>query len=187
MQYLIKFYLLIDPFLIYFFRLLKPPILGFYLGNIVLSFFCVLIGELTMVAIYRLNENYFDQLNQEMLRNHTLSIKAILFKSKEHYKAANTLANEAFGKTFFASLALFASSLWPIPFALGWLAFRFEEVTFPIWLTSWEFGYLGVFIPLYILVRLLFGKLKKHISWLQIGKEEVMEEVLSWQDLHKKE
>ncbi|KUJ96360.1 MAG: hypothetical protein PWR24_1329 [Desulfonauticus sp.] len=187
MSYLLQFYLLIDPLLIFFFRIPKIPILGFYLGNGVLSLICVLLGEITMVLIYRYNKSYFDQLNQEMLQNHTLSIKAILFKSKEHYKAANTLANEAFGKTFFASLALFASSLWPIPFALGWLSFRFNEVTFPLWPTSFELGYVGVFIPIYILIRMLLGKVKKKISWLQIGDSSLEEEeILSWQDLHKK-
>lgn len=187
MNWLFNFYLAIDPYLIFFFRLIKIPILGFYLGNFVLAFVATLIGEITMVIIYRANKSYFDSLNREMLDNHSLSIRAIMVKSKKHFKAANTLANEAFGKAFFASLALFASSLWPVPFALGWLGFRFSGIDFPLPFINFNVGYSSVFIPIYILSRMLFGKIKPYFSFFKIG-EDVKEEkeFLSWSDLHKK-
>ncbi|MCF8070079.1 MAG: hypothetical protein K9L30_15970 [Desulfobacterales bacterium] len=60
---------------------------------------------------------------------------------------------------FFSHIALFASSLWPVPFGLSWLDFRFGAVDL-ILPTIGAVGTAFSFIPAYILARVLFSKIK---------------------------
>jgi hypothetical protein len=100
-------------------------------------------------------------------------MNALKAGDKKSYKAINQLANEAYGKTFFLQVAMGAATLWPIPLALGWLQLRFSEVRFPlpldVSLLRNGVGYEFVFIPLYILVRILVANL---VGWIgQFRKE----------------
>lgn len=188
--------IILDQFLISPYRLFAEPIIGFYFGTFILCLWCTLIGELMSLGVGRMNRAYLKQLEQESIRLHNLSVKAIIHKDKESYRACNKMANEAWGKYFFATIAQGAASLLPVPFALAWMATRFQavefELAFPIPLLPETVGYPAVFLPMYILVRICFAKLK---PWLPLfhhddapklrrpGQEE--EKMITWADVDK--
>ncbi|TVM16425.1 hypothetical protein DPQ33_12465 [Oceanidesulfovibrio indonesiensis] len=155
-------YQFLDPFLVWAFRLPGDATLGFALGLVWIALVATAIGELCIAGAYFINRKHFRSMRSEMVSNHNLSIQALLAKDKDTYKACNGLANEAFGKTFFSNIALFAASLWPAFFALGWLGFRFNGVEFSLPL-------LGIvttnffFVPTYIATRILFSRVKKRL------------------------
>ena len=153
----------VDQFLIAPYRWLKNPMAGWWLGTWILALWSTLLGRLTMALVMRMNLSHVKEGLAETGLRHTQSMNALKAGDKKSYKAINKLANEAYGKTFFLQVAMAAASLWPIPLALGWLQLRFSEVRFPlpldIPLMSNGVGYAFVFIPLYILVRILAAKL----------------------------
>ncbi len=183
-------YLFLDPFLIWAFRLPVHSYVGFAFGLVWLALLATVIGELCMAGIYFLNRKYLAAQSQDMVRNFNLSLKALAHKDKESYKACNDLANEAFGKNFFTGITLFASSIWPAFFALGWLDYRFANLEFPLPL----FGVVSsafFFIPTYIIVRIVFAKLKPKLPVFSIISRKVKtdrdsgEKMMTYMDLIK--
>ncbi len=164
MNHIDSLYIHLDPFFIFMFRLPGNAYVGFALGLIWLAFLVTLLGELTMAGVYLLNKKYFLAHKREMVSHLNLSLKALAAKDKQSYSACNTIANEAFGKNFFSGIALFASSLWPVPFALGWLEFRFGNVDFSLPLIG-VVGTAFLFIPVYIGMRIVFSKVKKYLPF----------------------
>ncbi|MEF9438504.1 MAG: hypothetical protein L0922_07150, partial [Candidatus Mariimomonas ferrooxydans] len=61
-------------------------------------------------------------------------------------------------KVFFSRAALFGISLWPVPFALGWMATRFSGIGIKVPFSSYLADYLPIFLSLYIISRILFHK-----------------------------
>ncbi len=194
MKILYAVYAWMDPLLIFFYRLPENPVAGFFLGTFFLCLLCVIIGEITIITMYRLNRKYYRKLKQETVRMHNLSIKAILAKDKDSYRACNRQANEAFGRYFFAQLGLGASGLWALPFALGWMSQRFHEVSLDLFFTlpgiGKTMGYIPIFILSYILVRILFGKLKPWLPWVyrfdfRRETDNEGEKMVSWTDVER--
>jgi len=195
MEIAITLYNAVDAFLISFYRLIDIPILGYYLGTAILGLICVLIGQMTYCWAYRHNHRFFNTDNREMVRMHNLSIKALGAKNKNAYKNCNKQANDAFGKYFFAQVAIGISSLWPVPFALGWMQARFAEVDFTLPVSIPGFGssvgFMFTFLPIYILVYMLFGKMKHHLpyfssfdNWRKKNQTDT-EEMMSFTDLSR--
>jgi hypothetical protein len=153
-----------DLILISPYRWSGNPVLGFFLGTLVLSLWCVLIGKVTGVVVWSINRAHMESLERQTVTMHNLSLKAILFKDKASYTACNKEANEAFGRYFFAQLAAGAATLWPVPFALAWMETRFNEVTFPLpyplSVITAAVGYPAVLLLCYALHRMLW----KHLS-----------------------
>lgn len=153
-----------DTFFIFFYRVFSTPIFGYLFGTFCLSIFCVLFGQITQNLLWRWNHQWIRRDNREMVRMHNLSLKALSFKDKAAYKACNKEANDAFGKFFFAQMAMGMSSLWPVPFALAWMDTRFTTVDFflpgigPV-------GYMASFVPIFILANIIFSKVKKRIPF----------------------
>ena len=180
---------LLDTLCIAPFRLFPNSTAGFYAGTTLLCLLCVMVGEYTMALAYLGNRKHFDGQSADMVRMHNLSIRAIRAKDKASYTASNKLANDFFGKAFFAQAALFATSLWPVPFALGWMSTRFSGVDIPLPLTPWGVGFTAVFIPVYILLRLGFSRVKPRLPLLGRAARQMREaaqgneQVLSWADL----
>ena len=181
---------LFDAICIAPYRLVANPVAGFYLGTLVLALASLVLGRLTYDLTWLFNRGHYTKEEAEMVRMHNLSVAAIEARNKEAYKAANTEANEAFGKSFFAGAALFSVSIWPLPFALAWLDGRFSGVDIPF-LPGHTVRYNAVFLGIYILLRLgmwplwqrlpLFGRVEKHRrdtaarrarlrSWTEIGQ-----------------
>lgn len=190
MELLAQLYLVIDGILIAPFRLFDAPLAGFVFGIAVLAFLSILLGEYTMAGAYLFNRRHFKEQTEEMVRMHNLSIEAIRSKDKESYRATNKWANEHFGKAFFARMALFACSMWPVPFALGWLDTRFAGMgIMELPFTSWQPGYAFFYIGLYIALRVAFAKLAKpRIPFfnrvVEMMQHETDEEVKSWGELN---
>jgi hypothetical protein len=184
-------FLFFDSILIWFYRLPEIPVLGFFLGTTVLAGLSVLVGEATRTLVYLLNRDYYEGLQDSMVSMHNSSIKAIGMKDKTNYKLCNRQANEYFGRVFFSQAALFSCSLWALPFALAWMHSRFSEIEFPFPGTELSVGFAFVFIPLFVLVRILFGKIRPRLPFfrrLDRAMKEAAnsgEQPMSWGDLGK--
>jgi hypothetical protein len=155
-----------DACLIFFFRLAANPMLGYLIGIAFLGLMCAVIGDLTVALAYRVNGVFLKRDTQELVSMQNKSLLALKARDKESYRACNEVANDSFGKVFFSQLALGASSLWPAAFALQWLDGRFGDVAFllPVALGDrTSVGYAFTFIPMYILMRILFGQLRTRL------------------------
>ncbi|MBG0774825.1 MAG: hypothetical protein H0S85_00130 [Desulfovibrionaceae bacterium] len=188
MDILSSLYIALDTALIAPYRLTGSSVAGFWLGTAVLDVWCVLLGELTMAGVYLWNWRHYDSQNRAMVRMHNISVRAIAMGDKTAYKAGNKLANEEFGKCFFAQMALFATSLWPMPFALGWLATRFSGVDIHL-AGSFDVGYAFVCIGLYIPLRIAFSRVKTRLSLFRRVAEKMEcaadagKDMVSWSDI----
>jgi hypothetical protein len=194
MELLDKIYIYLDALLIAPYRISEIPIVGFYVGTFVLCMWCVLLGELTFRLAALANRAHMNKLRGQAVRMHNLSIKAIAVKDKENYRSCNTEANEAFGKYFFNMITQGAAILWPVPFALAWMGTRFSQVTFelpfPLPIIGETLGFAAVPINMYILCRILWGKVKPHLYFFNksptVGLDEGEEEMIGWEELGKK-
>jgi len=154
----------LDALLIAPFRWPSGAYAGMWLGSVFLSFYCLLLGEITATVLYLLHHRYYAIDDSGMLHFHRISIDALQAGNKEAYLAANTLAREHFGKSFFAGAALGVASLWPLPFALGWMALRFEGIVlYNIPGFGYGAGYVFVLLTVYIALRLCFSRVKKFL------------------------
>ncbi len=158
-----SFFLTVDSFLIWFFRTSDVPILGYYIGTAVVCLICVVLGRLTLILGSRINEQFLSRDHKEMVRMHNLSLYALLSKDKGSYRSCNKEANDAFGKVFFSQVGLGASSLWPVPFALAWMQFRFGMVDFPLPVAlpglGESVGFMFTFFPIFVLTYLQYARL----------------------------
>jgi hypothetical protein len=183
-------YPLIDSLLIAPYRIGLPSIAAFWFGTAVMALWCTVAGELSMSLIYIWNREYYTDLNRKMTRMHNISVEAVRHKEKSTFKSANKWANEYFGKVFFSHAALFAVSLWPVPFAMGWLQSRFSGIDlYAIPHTEISLGYAFVFILSYIIVRYGFSKVRsyipvlKKIDQLRAEDAEKAGKMTSWNEL----
>lgn len=195
MEFLDKIYIYLDAVLIAPYRITEIPIVGFYIGTFVLCMWCIVVGEITFRTAARANRNHLNKIRSQAVKMHNLSIKAIAVKDKESYRSCNSEANDAFSKYFFNMITQGAALLWPVPFALAWMGTRFSEVSFELPFSlpiiGDTLGFAVVPVNMYILCRIIWGKVKPHISFLSTGPksglEEGEEEMISWEDLGKQQ
>lgn len=161
------FFRLLDPYLIWFYRLTGWAWVDFFLGTLVLAFIALIIGEFSIALIFLATRKHIDRSAQEALKYQNMSVDALAHGDKPAYTAANKLANDAFGKTFFQQIALSAAFLWPIPFALAWMQYRFLEVDFPVPGTGFSVNYVAVFLPLYVIAYFLFKRVKYRLPFFR--------------------
>jgi hypothetical protein len=155
----------LDPYLIWFYRLTGYAPADFVIGTLILATITLLIGEFTISLAFLAIRKRIDQTTSEAARYQDLSLEALRAGDKLAYKAANKLANDAFGHSFFMQIALSAAFLWPIFFALAWMAYRFADLEFPLPWSDYSLGYMGVFILLYIPVYILFKRVKHKLPY----------------------
>ncbi|MBQ9406610.1 MAG: hypothetical protein IJU37_07745 [Desulfovibrio sp.] len=153
----------LDALLIAPFRLPDSPYAGIWLGASFLAFLCLLVGELTSAMLFFVQHRRFSRMQDDMVRYHNLSVDALHAGNKEAYLAANTLAHETFGNGFFAQAASGLASLWPLPFALAWMAQRFEGITLYVLPGGYGLGYVFVLLSAYIVERVAFGRIKHRL------------------------
>jgi hypothetical protein len=163
---------LIDPFLISFFRLTDSPMVGFLTGTFCLCMLCVVLGELTISAAIRLNRSHLQTLKKEVSQKEALSMQAYAAEDRVSYKALNKEANDAWGRYFFTMAAYSGGILWPVPFALGWMQTRFAGVEFElVWpinlLIEDSVSYPFIFIPMYVLARIVFKYLRPRLPYFR--------------------
>ena len=160
-------YLYLDPYLIWFYRLSGSAEVNFLLGTLALAVLSLLVGESTSSLASLIVRRQFEQVAGEAKRYQDLSMEALKAGNRPAYEAANKVANEAFGKSFFMQMALSATFFWPIFFALGWMQYRFLEMAFPLPFIGFSIGYIGVFILLYIPAYILFKRVKHKLPRLR--------------------
>ncbi|MFZ0132040.1 MAG: hypothetical protein WAK95_05810 [Desulfobacterales bacterium] len=163
---------LFDPVLIEFFRLTGYTLLDFFIGVFCLCMICVVLGELTISAAIRLNRHHLKALKHEVSQKEKLSMRAYADDDRVSYKALNKAANDAWGRYFFTMAAYSAGILWPVPFALAWMQTRFQgvefDLMFPLNLVLGNtVGYPFIFIPLYILARIVFKYLRPKLPYFR--------------------
>jgi hypothetical protein len=160
-----SFFLALDPYLIWFYRLPGNAYVGFVLGTLVLVLLCLAIGEITFWLTTRLMGKHLDQVAGEALRYQDISIAAAKAGDKRSFKAANKVANDAFGKSFFHVCAISMARLWPAPFALAWMQYRFLDVGFPIPGTPWSLGFIGMFVIIYVATYFLLKQARRCLTF----------------------
>ncbi len=157
-----EIYTLLDSFLIAPFRLPSSAVFGLWLGCAILAFYCTLLAEGIYLLFMTVHKKYYHGLSDDTMHYHKLSMKALHSGNKEAYLAANKLAHDKFGKSFFAKASVSMAAVAPVPFALNWLSLRFEGIdvhTIPF--TEKSVGYVFVFLILYIVERIAFSKFRK--------------------------
>lgn len=164
-------YLYLDPYLIWFYRLSGSAELNFLLGTLALAVLSLLVGEFTSFLASFIVRRHFEQVTGEAKRYQDLSMEALKAGDRPSYEAANKLANEAFGKSFYSQVALSATFVWPIFFALGWMQHRFLDVVFPLPLIGFSLGYIGVFLILYITAYFVLKPVKRRMPYYRRIKE----------------
>jgi len=162
----------VDGLLIAFYRITGCSLADYFIGTMILSFICVVIGELSVSLAIRFNKHYLDSLSREMQEKEMLAIQAYGAGDKDGYKSLNKEATDVWGKHFFTMVAYSAGILWPIPFALGWMQTRFAgvefDLAFPLSLIFGKsVGYIFTFIPIYILCRILFKYMRPYIPYFR--------------------
>jgi hypothetical protein len=162
----------VDSFLITFYRITGYSLIDYFIGTAILSFLCIIIGELSVSLAIRFNKRYLDAMSRKMSEKETLALEAYRSGNQAGYKALNKEATDAWGKHFFTMVAYSAGILWPIPFALGWMQTRFSEVqfdlAFPLSLIFGKStGYIFTFIPIYILCRILFKYMRPYLPYFR--------------------
>jgi hypothetical protein len=167
---------IVDAVLIAPYRWPADPVWGWWLGTFVLACWAVLIGELTLALVFRINRRHVDAANKEMQDRNRQAMNALKAGEKRIYKGLNDLANEAFGKAFFLQVAMGASSLWPAFLAAGWLERRFGEVPILLPGSMGDVTYEAGFIAIYLMTRIGWVQLKKRTG---LGKRSR----LLWQNL----
>ena len=181
-------YAFFDSIFGFMFLLPGNPLAGFVIGLFWAALLAAMVGELTMFGAYWINRGHFRKLGSDMVSQHNLSIRALQVQDKASYKACNSEANEAFGKTFFAGIALFASSLWPAFLVMAWLASRFKGFSLPLPLVGKEVGATFFFVPVYIITRIIFHRLKPVLPLFRtlqrkVKENEAGEELMTFADL----
>jgi len=161
------FYMVIDPCLIFFYRITGYGFVDFLIGTFALAFIALILGELTISWAFLLSRKYIEKITSEVTRYQNLSEGALAVGDQKAYAASNKLANDAFGRTFFMQIALSAAFLWPIFFALDWMGHRFSGVEFRIVFTDYSVGYICVFIALYAAAYILFKRVKYKLPYFR--------------------
>ena len=157
----------LDPVLIILYRLTGYPLADYYLGTFLLALLTVLVGEITISLVFRINKAHLDKLNARVEKMKHLSSEALALGDQEGYKACNKEGNDAFGQVFFNKFGLSAASLWPIFFALAWMQERFAEIGLPLPWIGWEINYFFFFLLCYILARIFFGRIKRKLPYFK--------------------
>jgi hypothetical protein len=164
MQPLFQF---LDQYLIVLYRLTGHVGVDFVIGTLVLAFICLVLGELTIFLVFLFIRKHIDAKTTEAEKYQNLSMDALKAGNKEAYLAANKLAKDAFGHSFFQQAALSAAFLWPVCFALGWMQERFLDMEFPLPFVGVSLGYIGVFIIIYVAAYFLFKGVKKRLPFFR--------------------
>ncbi len=152
----------LDAFLMAPFRWPQSATLGLWLGCAFLAIYSTCLGEGIRFLLMKAHKHYYKGLQDNTMHYHKLSMQALHSGKKDAYLAANTLAHDSFGKSFFAGASVGMAMLLPVPFCLSWLALRFEGIavhTIPF--SEKTVGYVFIFLILYIFSRIIFSKCKK--------------------------
>jgi hypothetical protein len=157
----------LDPYLLPFYQLTGIPALDGAIGTFVLALMVAVIGEFTISLVFLANRKHLDKLNRQLKTCSDLSQEALRRGDMQSYKALNKQANDAYGHVFFNKFGLSAAALWPAFFALDWMQPHFMEAGVPVPGYPSGANYVLVFLCGYILARIVFGRLKRHLPYFR--------------------
>lgn len=157
----------LDPYILPFYQLTGLPSLDGIIGTFALSLMVVVIGEFTISLVFLVNRGHLDKLNRKLKDFSDLSQKALQAGDQISYKALNRQANDAYGHVFFNQFGLSAAALWPAFFALDWMQSHFMETGVAVPVYPFRANYVLVFLCCYILARIVFGRLKRHLPYFR--------------------
>jgi len=160
-------FLFLDPYLIWFYRITGYARLDFLLGTFTLALMAVIIGEFNIALAYLAARRRIARVTDEAVKYQNLSLQALTAGDKGAYRAANRLANDAFGHSFFMQIALSAAFLWPAGFFLAWMSHRFADLEFPLPFIPYSLGHIGVFLILFIAAYFVFKPVKNRIPYFR--------------------
>jgi len=165
---------LIDPILIFPYRMFDNPMAGWWAGTFCLALWAVIIGEATLAAAHRVNRAAVSANLDDTLYYHEQSMKAKQAGDEQAYKGINKLANEAYGKSFFLLMAMGMAALWPAFFAAAWLDRRFGDLQFslPAWAGGFDLNFIAPFIVIYVLLRVIWGRIKKQFKHPSVNRSD---------------
>jgi hypothetical protein len=166
-------FLFLDPYLIWFYRITGHAWLDFLLGTFALALMAVIIGEFNISLAYLAARRRIARVTDEAIKYQNLSLQALSAGDKGAYRAANRLANDAFGHSFFMQIALSAAFLWPAGFFLAWMSHRFADLSFPLPFIPYSLGHIGVFLILFIAAYFVFKPVKNRIPYFRRIKERL--------------
>lgn len=177
-------FLFLDPYLIWFYRITGHARIDFIIGTFTLALMAVIVGELNIALAYLAARRRIERVTDEAVRYQNLSFDALTAGDKAAYRAANRLANDAFGHSFFMQIALSAAFLWPAGFVLAWMSQRFWDLEFPLPFIPYALGYIGVFLILFIAAYFVFKPLKSRIPYFRRIKAILNASSLNARKLH---
>jgi hypothetical protein len=157
----------LDVFLVNMYSVNGSPVLDYFTGTLLLALITVLIGDFTTSLVYRANKSHFTFLNSRLAELHDISMMALKLKDRSNYHAVNREANDTFGLFFFGMAGLSAAYLWPAFFAVAWMQTRFADIAFPLFMTGWNANYTFTFLVSYLLMRLLFSRLRPYLPYFK--------------------
>ncbi len=184
-----QLFLSADSFFIWFYRLTGYALIDFFIGTFSLAFIAVVIGEFSISFAFLWTRRSVEQVQDQMVNYQNLSIDALAAKDKESYSAANKLANDAFGKTFFMQIGLSSARVWPAFLAIAWMNTRFYDVDFEVPLIGRTVGFIPIFILLYVGAYYAFKPIRNRIPYFKRvnkildGYKEKTREMKSLSDL----
>jgi len=159
----------IDPVLIQPFRWFDNPTLSWWLGTFIAALWAAAVGEVTMAFVNRVNRSAVKDSMDEMNMYRDRSMNALKSGDKKAYKQINRLANEAYGKTFFLTLAMGMASIWPVFLAAAWFQERFGGIRFPIPYLENGLNFVPFLLVCYIPARIVVGKVKRALGQVIAG------------------
>ncbi len=162
-----QLFLSVDSFFIWSYRLSGYAPLDFFVGTFFLALVAVVIGEFSISFAFLLTRKSIQHVQDQMVNYQNLSIDALALGDKKSYKAANKLANDAFGKTFFMQIGLSSARVWPAFLAVAWMNTRFYEVDFEVPFIGGTIGFLPIFILLYVAAYFAFKPIRNRISYFK--------------------
>ena len=156
-----------DPYILALYGLTGMRAADGLIGTFLLALVVVVVGEFTISLVFRVNRRHLDRLNDNLAKFSELSQEALRRGDEASYTALNKQANDAYGQVFFNRFGLSAASLWPIFFALDWMQPHFAETGIAVPFYPAGANYVVVFLICYILARIVFGRLKRHLPYFK--------------------
>ncbi|MFH0959862.1 MAG: hypothetical protein V1897_14290, partial [Pseudomonadota bacterium] len=186
-----QIFLLADSFFIWFYRLSGYAFFDFFIGTFFLALTAVVVGEFSISFAFLFTRKSVQHVQDQMVNYQNLSIDALGSGDKETYKAANKLANDAFGRTFFMQIGLSSARVWPAFLAVAWMNTRFHEVDFEIPFVGITIGFIPIFILIYVAAYFAFKPIRNRIPYFKKinrildGYKQKTREMKSLADLDK--
>lgn len=162
-----------DPYLLIPYNITGHHSLDGPFGTFVIALLATIIGEFTISVVFRINRKHLDGLNSRLKKYSDLSREALKQGDEVSYQALNRQANDAYGQVFFNRFGLSAASLWPAFFALDWIQRHFGQTGIPVPFYPTGANYFVVFLLCYIVARIIFGRVKRHLPYFK-GQYEML-------------